>query len=138
MLSDTTKHLKKNTELRYSNSKALELNVTRKTFMAIHKFHSDEAKQEFFRGMPKSETTDREWAEGQSFEKCRCVATWAGKDDFFFCPWEAESQADFISTLTAKGLDEFIFTAVYPTLMHIVQNNLSGRTPLKNMTGWDS
>ena len=49
--------------------------MTRKTFMAIHTFHSDEAKQEFFGGMPESETTDREWAEGWSFEKCRCVAT---------------------------------------------------------------
>ena len=53
--------------------------MTRKTFMAIHTFHSDEAKQEFFGGMPESETTDTEWAEGWSFEKCRCVATWAGK-----------------------------------------------------------
>ena len=58
--------------------------MTRKTLMAIHTFHSDEAKQEFFGGMPESETTDREWAEGWSFEKPSCVATWAGKDDFFF------------------------------------------------------
>ena len=112
--------------------------MTRKSLMAIHTFHSDEAKQEFFGGMPESETTDTEWAEGWSFEKCRCVATWAGKDDFFFCHWEAESQADIISTLTEKGLDEFIFSAVYPTLMHIDQNNLSGRKPFKDMAGWDS
>ena len=51
--------------------------------MIIHTFHLDETKQEFFGGMPESETTDRELAEGSSFEKCRCVATWAEKDDFF-------------------------------------------------------
>ena len=61
-----------------------------------------------------------------------------GKDDFSFCHWEAESQADIISTLTEKGLDEYIFTAVYPTLMHIDQNNLSGRTPCKDTAGRDS
>ncbi len=35
----------------------------RKTFMAIHTFHSDQAKKEFFGGMPEIVTTDREWAE---------------------------------------------------------------------------
>jgi len=112
--------------------------MTCKSLMAIHTFHSDEAKQEFFGGMPESETTDREWAEGWPFEKPRCVATLVGKDDFFFCPWEAESQADIISTLTEKGLDEYIFTTVYPTLMHIEQNNLNRREPFKDTTGWDS
>ena len=43
--------------------------MTCKSLMAIHTFHSDEAKQEFFGGMPESETTDREWAEGWPFEK---------------------------------------------------------------------
>ena len=38
--------------------------MTRKTLMAIHTFNSDEAKQEFFGGMPVSETTDREWEKG--------------------------------------------------------------------------
>ena len=51
--------------------------------MVIHMFHLDETKQDFFVGMPESETTDRELAEGWSFEKSRCVATWAEKDDFF-------------------------------------------------------
>ena len=33
--------------------------MSRKTFMAIHTFHSDEAKQEFLGGMPESESTDK-------------------------------------------------------------------------------
>tara|TARA_B100001248_G_C27011910_1_gene288036 strand:- start:203 stop:403 length:201 start_codon:yes stop_codon:yes gene_type:complete len=66
------------------------------------------------------------------------VATWAGKDDFFFCHWGAESQTDIISTLIEKGLDEFIFIAVYPTIVQIDQNNLSGRTQFKDMASWDN
>ena len=55
--------------------------------------------------MPKSETTDKELSEGQSFEKCRCVATWAEKDDFFFCHLKAERQSDILSTLNEKSSD---------------------------------
>ena len=51
--------------------------------MVIDRCHLGATKQEFFGGMPESETTDIELAEGSSFEKCRYVATWAEKDDFF-------------------------------------------------------
>lgn len=111
--------------------------MTRKTFMAIHTFHSSEAKQAFFGGMPESTTTDLEWAESWTFEKCKCIATWAGPDDFFFCHWEADDPQDVLDTLTEKGLDDYIFTALYKTLMHIDQNNLNNRMPFKDMAGWD-
>ena len=38
--------------------------------MVIHRFHLGETKQEFFGGMPESETSDRGLAEGWSSEKC--------------------------------------------------------------------
>ena len=37
-------------------------NMARKIFMAIHTFHLNQSKKEFFGGMPESETTDTEWA----------------------------------------------------------------------------
>ena len=73
--------------------------------MVIHRLHSDEIKQEFLGGMPKSETTDRELAEGCSFEEYSCMATWAEIGDFFFCHLETERQADILSTLNEKSLD---------------------------------
>ena len=53
--------------------------------MAVHTFHSDEAKQEFFGGMPESETTDREWAEGWSFENVGAWQLGREKTIYFFC-----------------------------------------------------
>ena len=55
--------------------------------------------------MPESETIDRELAEGQSFEECSRMATWAEIEDFFFCHLESERQADILSTLNEKSLD---------------------------------
>ena len=59
--------------------------MTRKTFMAIHTYISEKTKRDFLEEMPTLERTDIEWREMYTFEKCRCVATWVGTDDFFFC-----------------------------------------------------
>ena len=48
--------------LRINLKRKIVENMARKIFMAIHKFHSDQSKKEFFGGMPERETTDREWA----------------------------------------------------------------------------
>ena len=68
--------------------------------------------------MPTTERTDVEWKEIYTFEKCQCKATWVGTDDFFFCQWEAETPEDILTTLTERGFDDYIFTALYPILMH--------------------
>jgi len=103
--------------------------MARKKYMAIHTFHSDEMKKAFFRGLHKSELTDFEWRDGYIFEKCQCTGTWVGDDDFFFCQWESESEEDVLKALTSKGMDEYIFTALYPIDMHIDIRNLTGKIP---------
>ena len=103
--------------------------MVRKKYMAIHTFHSDEMKKAFFRGLHKSELTDFEWRDDYIFEKCQCTGTWVGDDDFFFCQWESESEEDVLKALTSKGMDEYIFTALYPIDMHIDISNLTGKVP---------
>ena len=86
--------------------------------MVIHRFHLGETKHEFFGGMPESETSDRGLAEGWSSEKCNAWQLGL-KKTISFCHLGAERQAKMLSTLNEESLDQFIFTAVYPTLMHI-------------------
>jgi hypothetical protein len=101
--------------------------MTRKRYMALHTFHSDKSKEAFQARNLGNTSTQREWAEAWTFEKCQCVATWVGDDDFFFCHWLAESDQDVHEALTSMGLDEFIFTACYEAPMHIDVNFLSDK-----------
>ena len=112
--------------------------MARKTFMAIHTYHDEKTKNEFLSDMPTTERTDVEWKEIYTFEKCQCKATWVGTDDFFFCQWEAETSEDILTTLTERGFVEYIFTALYPILMHIDTNQVTGRNPYKDFIGWDT
>ena len=52
-------------------------------------------------------------------------------DDFFYCHWESETEEDILTTLTEKGMDEYLINAVYPILMHINKNECTGRNPHK-------
>ena len=81
--------------------------------MALHTFHSDKSKEAFQARNLGNTSTQREWAEAWTFEKCQCVATWVGDDDFFFCHWEAETQDDILAQLEELGLDNLIQTACY-------------------------
>ena len=92
--------------------------MTMKRFMAIHTFHSDETKAAMA-GMLRMTTTQKEWAASWKFEKCQCVATWIGDDDFFFCHWLAETDEDIHNALRENGLDELVFTACYEANIHI-------------------
>ena len=65
------------------------------------------------------------------------MATWTEKGELF-CHSEAESQAAILFTLNGKNLDEFIFTAFYPTLTHIYQNSKIEMKPFRDMVGWDT
>ena len=102
--------------------------MSRKRYMAIHTFHSDKSK-EAFQAMNAADTkSEKEWAAAWTFEKCQCMATWVGDDDFFFCHWLAESDQDIHDALTSMGLDEFVFTACYEAPMHLDVNFLSDET----------
>ena len=112
--------------------------MRRKKFMAIHTYHSQETKNSMWSGVSELKRTDFEWEEGWTFEKCECVATWVGSDDFFFCHWEADDPQDILDTLTAKGHDEFIFTALYEIDVHIDTKNLTGGNPFTPLNYLDS
>ena len=93
--------------------------MTMKRFMAIHTFHSDETKAAMAAMTSDDPTTQKEWAAYWKFEKCQCVATWIGDDDFFFCHWLAETDEDIHNALRENGLDELVFTACYEANIHI-------------------
>ena len=71
--------------------------------MAIHTFHSDEAKQEFFGGMPESETTDREWAEGWSIENVGAWQLGREKTISFFAIGKLKAKRILIPHSPKKG-----------------------------------
>ena len=93
--------------------------MTTKRFMAIHTFRSDETKAAMAAMTSDDPTTQKEWAASWKFEKCQCVATWIGNDDFFFCHWLAETDEDIHNALRKNGLDELVFTACYEANIHI-------------------
>ena len=93
--------------------------MTMKRFMAIHTFHSDETKAAMAAMTSDDPTTQKEWAASWKFEKCQCVATWIGDDDFFFCHWLSETDEDIHNALRENRLDELVFTACYEANIHI-------------------
>ena len=65
-----------------------------KRFMAIHTYHSEEAKKAMMQWAAENTASQKEFMAAQVFDKCRTVATWIGSDDFFFCHWLAETDED--------------------------------------------
>ncbi len=112
--------------------------MSRKKYIAIHTYHSDDTKHKFWAGTNEVEQTDIEWRDKYIFDKCQCTATWVGADDFFFCQWEAETPDDVLNTLTELGLDDYIFTALYQIDMHIDITNLTGKNPYKGISYLDT
>ena len=109
--------------------------MTRKRFIAIHTFHSDKSKEAFQAMNAKDTSTEEEWFEAWTFEKCQCVATWVGDDDFFFCHWLAESDQEVHEALTSMGLDEYVFTACYQAHVHLDINLLPDNSAVKQSLG---
>ena len=70
--------------------------------MCTHAFFDDDAKQAFEDasiGM-----TDRQIFEMMKGEKAEMLSHWRGNDDFFFCHWEAETEADIHDLLEETGM----------------------------------
>lgn len=112
--------------------------MSQKKFIAIHTYHSDETKGQFWAGTKGLERTDTEWRDMYIFDKCQCTAVWVGSDDFFFCQWESETEEDIHKTLSEMGADDYIFTALYEIDMHIDTNNLTGKNPYGGIEYLDS
>ena len=67
--------------------------MTRKTYIAIHTYISDDAKKQMLTTpYEEDKQTDVEWEKKWTFDKSKCVEAWMGNDDFFFCHWEAEEE----------------------------------------------
>ena len=108
-----------------------------KQFMAVHTYHTSEIREQFLDDLSQSDTTEREWSVNWTFEKCKAIATWTGADDFFFCLWEAENENAVITSLTEYGMDDYIFTALYPIYMEIdTRRIINDRKPFKDLVGW--
>ena len=109
--------------------------MTRNTYIAIHTYISDEIKRQSLTPPNKDDMqTDAEWSEKWTFEKCKCIATWIGNDDFFFCHREAEDEQDIHNSLAENGLDKFVVTACYRAHSHIDTKNLTGE--IRNYPPW--
>ena len=112
--------------------------MNRKRFIAIHTFHSEDSKKAFQAMNAEDTQTEEEWFATWTFEKCQCIATWVGDDDFFFCHWLSETDQDIHKALTAMGLDEFVFTACYETPryndINFLPDNSSAKKALSNLT----
>ena len=105
--------------------------MTRKRYIAIHTFHTDKSKEAFNDWNAENPSTEEEFFKAWNFEKCQCVATWIGDDDFFFCHWLAERDQDVHEALTSMGLDEFVFTACYEAHMYLDIHQLPDNSPIK-------
>ena len=105
--------------------------MIRKRFIAIHTFHSEESKKAFQKMNAEDTQTEEEWFANWTFEKCQCVATWIGDEDFFFCHWLSETDQDIHKALTAMGLDDFVFTACYESPIHMDINLLPDSSAVK-------
>ena len=110
--------------------------MERKTFMAIHTYHSPETRIALLDRLSLGTVQDKGWAENWQFEKCSCIATWVGTDDFYFCLWEAENEEDIVSTLSEKDFYNIVFTYFYPILMEIDRHRLTGKVPGEDMKNW--
>ena len=99
--------------------------MTMRRYMAIHTFHSEKTKEEMFNWAAENLATQKEYMASVTHEKCRCVATWLGNEDFFFCHWLAETDQDIHNALKEDGTDQLVFTACYEVPIYIDANCLT-------------
>ena len=86
----------------------------RKHFMCTHTFSSEEALEKS--SNPDTVLTDRQFFEKLDGAKSRVLQHWRGSEDFFFCHWEAETEADIHDLLEDAGMASNMVTM--PQEMH--------------------
>ena len=90
-----------------------------KQWIAVHTFISEDTRREYCtppeeRDPPEENMTQKEWVDMvTSLPKAKSLQEWLGKEDFFFCHWEAETQDDILAQLEDLGLDKLMQTACY-------------------------
>ena len=80
-----------------------------KHFFAVHTFVSDEVRSQFVtppekRNPPEKRETEKEWVEKIQGKYARCVQTWFGNEEFFYCHWIAMSEQDVYRKLVQFNL----------------------------------
>ena len=80
-----------------------------KHFMCTHTFHSDETKKLFFKAHFGKKS--RDWFNAiNDNDEVKCISTWIGDQDFWFCHWIAESENQIHEKLEAIGADKLFLT----------------------------
>ena len=96
-----------------------------KHFMCTHSYLSGDAKENITNQFRNA--TDREFLEINSSRNARVLQHWAGKDEFFFCHWEAESEDDIHEVLAKIGADKFIITLANEMQRYVTINDIKDR-----------
>lgn len=82
--------------------------MSKKHFMCTHTFHSEETRKKYFEG--SKGLSVKEWFENTQNEKVKCLQTWLGDEDFWFCHWEAESEEEIHNFLEQSASNDLIVT----------------------------
>ncbi len=96
-----------------------------KHFMCTHSYLSGDAKENVVNEL--RESTDRDFFEFYQSDKARVLQHWAGKDEFFFCHWEAESADDIHELLSKAGADDVIITLANEMQRYITSHNIEDK-----------
>ena len=80
-----------------------------KHFMCTHTFHSEETKKLFFKAHVGKKS--RDWFNAiNDNDEVKCVSTWIGEQDFWFCHWMAESEDLIHKKLESLKGDKLFYT----------------------------
>ena len=70
---------------------------------------------------PEKRSTEKEWVDGLHGKYAKCMQTWIGSEEFFYCHWIAASEQDVY-----RQLDEFnLGDQLLNTMVHEVHDFLS-------------
>ena len=95
-----------------------EFEMEEEHFFVVHTFVSDEARKAYLtppdkRDPPQKWETEYEWAErASSGEHAKCVQTWCGNEEFFYCHWIAKSEWDVYLQLEEFNLEGVVVNSM--------------------------
>ena len=96
-----------------------------KHFFAVHTFISDEARRKVLtppekRTPPQKRSTEKEWVDGLHGKYAKCMQTWIGNEEFFYCHWIAKSERDVYRQLEEFGLEGKIVNSMVQEIHQFV------------------
>jgi len=88
-----------------------------KHFMCTHTFHSSQTREQFFK-IYKGKTS-RDWFSPINDSQVKCLSTWVGEQDFWFCHWVAEKEELIHEKLESLKGDR-LFLTLAQEMQHFV------------------